>query len=146
MSINPGVFDEGCLPLGIANGIGDTARLNIEHFGGLHFIGVSSNVFQSAGDFTLTVECREVLAPESVCPDCQVGEIACEGSAAGVFPQSGCLRPESNGQEVDIYQVEVEEAPEETEDETEDDDLASSPLGSSNMPPPPLANAFAGSE
>ena len=106
------LFDGGCLPVGIANGIGDTARLNVEHFGGLHFIGVSSNAFQSAGAFTLNLECREVLAPESVCPDCQVGEIACEGSAAGVFPQSACLRPESNGQEVDIYQVEVEEAQE----------------------------------
>ena len=103
------VYDENCLPLGAAGTAGDTARLSIESFGGVNFVGISSNALQSAGEFVLTVECREVIAPENVCPGCQVGELACGENTEGVFPETGCLRPNSGGQEVDIYQVTLEE-------------------------------------
>ena len=112
------LLDENCLPISIAQTTGDTARLNTEHFGGLHFIGVSSSLIQSAGEFALTVACTEPILPENVCPDCQVGEIACAdidlpASVEGVFPSTGCPRPDAtNNQEIDTYQIEIDEAQE----------------------------------
>ena len=104
------VYDEGCAIIAAAGAGGDTARLSIESFGASLFVGVSSSVIGSAGAFTLSVECREAILPENVCPDCQVGELACGANTEGVFPETGCLRPNSNGQEVDIYQIELEES------------------------------------
>ena len=104
------VYDEGCAIIAAAGTVGDTARLSVESFGGSIFVGVSSSVIGSAGAFTLSVECREAILPENVCPDCQVGELACGANTEGVFPETGCLRPNSNGQEVDIYQIELEES------------------------------------
>ena len=104
------VYDEGCVTIAAAGTAGDTARLSVESFGGPIFVGVSSTVIGSAGSFTLSVECREAILPENVCPECQVGEIACgENNNGGVFPETGCLRPNSGGQEVDVYQVTLEE-------------------------------------
>ena len=104
------VYDEGCAIIAAAGTVGDTARLSVESFGGSIFVGVSSTTIGSAGSFTLSVECREAILPENVCPDCQVGELACGENTEGVFPETGCLRPNSNGQEVDIYQIELEES------------------------------------
>lgn len=103
------LYDESCVTIGTAGGINDVARLNIEVFGGLHFVGVSSAMVQSAGQFTLTVECRQVVPPDRVCAECQVGEIACDGTVDGNFPQTGCMRPNGGGQQVDIHQFEVED-------------------------------------
>ncbi|MCH2584375.1 MAG: PPC domain-containing protein, partial [Planctomycetes bacterium] len=106
----------GCVTIAAAGTVGDTARLSVESFGGSLFVGVSSTVIGSAGSFTLSVECREAILPENVCPDCQVGELACGENTEGVFPETGCLRPNSNGQEVDIYQIELEDSQELTID------------------------------
>ena len=103
------VYDEGCVTIAAAGAAGDTARLSVESFGGSIFVGVSSTAIGSAGSFTLSVECREAILPENVCPDCQVGEIACGENTEGVFPETGCLRPNGGGQEVDIYQITLEE-------------------------------------
>jgi len=103
------VYDAGCVTIAAAGTAGDTARLSVESFGGPIFVGVSSSVIGSAGSFTLSVECREAIMPENVCPDCQVGELACGENTEGVFPETGCLRPNSAGQEVDIYQITLEE-------------------------------------
>jgi len=103
------VYDEGCVTIAAAGTAGDTARLSVESFGGSIFVGVSSTAIGSAGAFTLSVECREAILPENVCPDCQVGEIACGENTEGVFPETGCLRPNGGGQEVDIYQITLEE-------------------------------------
>ena len=110
------VYDAGCVTIAAAGAAGDTARLSVESFGGSLFVGVSSTVIGSAGSFTLSVECREAIIPENVCPDCQVGELACGENTEGVFPETGCLRPNSNGQEVDIYQIELEDSQELTID------------------------------
>ncbi|MFP6631566.1 MAG: DVUA0089 family protein, partial [Planctomycetota bacterium] len=110
------VYDAGCVTIAAAGAAGDTARLSVESFGGALFVGVSSTVIGSAGSFTLSVECREAILPENVCPDCQVGELACGENTEGVFPETGCLRPNSNGQEVDIYQIELEDSQELTID------------------------------
>jgi hypothetical protein len=110
------VYDEGCVTIAAAGAAGDTARLSVESFGGSIFVGVSSTTIGSAGSFTLSVECREAILPENVCPDCQVAELACGENTEGVFPETGCLRPNSNGQEVDIYQITVEESREVTID------------------------------
>ena len=104
------IRDRGCAIIAAAGTVGDTARLSVESFGASLFVGVSSSVIGSAGAFTLSVECREAILPENVCPDCQVGELACGANTEGVFPETGCLRPNSNGQEVDIYQIELEES------------------------------------
>lgn len=105
------LFDESCISLGTAAAFDGVARLNLEVLGGLHYIGVSGTITPAAGEFTLTVECRETIPPEQICAECQVGEIACDGTAEGVFPESGCLSSRSNatGQQVDIYQFVVEE-------------------------------------
>ena len=110
------VYDAGCVTIAAAGTASDTARLSVESFGGPIFVGVSSTVIGSAGSFTLSVECREAILPENVCPDCQVGELACGENTEGVFPETGCLRPNSNGQEVDIYQIELEDSQELTID------------------------------
>ena len=105
------LFDESCVSLGTAGPFNDAARLNLEVTGGLHYIGISSNITPAAGEFTLSVECREIIPPELICAECQVGEIACDETVEGVFPESGCLsgRSNANGQQVDIYQFVVEE-------------------------------------
>tara|TARA_B100001750_G_C15521756_1_gene612205 strand:- start:999 stop:3248 length:2250 start_codon:yes stop_codon:yes gene_type:complete len=103
------VYDEGCVTIAAAGTAGDTARLSVESFGGSIFVGVSSTAIGSAGSFTLSVECREAILPENVCPECLVGEIACGENTEGVFPETGCPRPNGGGQEVDIYQITLEE-------------------------------------
>ncbi len=110
------IYDEGCVTIAAAGAAGDTARLSVESFGGPLFVGVSSTVIGSAGSFTLSVECREAILPENVCPECQVGELACGENTEGVFPETGCLRPNSGGQEVDTYQIELEDSQELTID------------------------------
>jgi hypothetical protein len=91
------------------NGGGDTAaRILRNLLPGDYLIGVSSVNADATGDFALTIECGDLIDPNAVCVDCQVGEIECGGTAIADFPASGCVRPGAgNNQNVDLYEFEV---------------------------------------
>ena len=91
-------------------GDGFNSRMAVDVLAGTYFVGVSSFGIDQGGAFTLSVECREIINPDDVCADCQVGTIECGETVAGDFPATGCPRPGGgNNQNVDLHVLEVTE-------------------------------------